>query len=455
VLPALAGNAGDVAAAAGAVADAAAFVAGSAGRLQVATGPVAAGADRGHQAVQAAIAEADAQHPGQPHPALDAALAATATVAGLAHDADTVASADAARLSQLQQQARQVETTARRIQADAPGLATRARRALAQINRLNAGAHQVAAGAARLSAGASSAAGGARELAGGVARLHAGALQLQAGLGKLSAGADRLADGARRLDDGIARLAAGAHELADRLARGARRIPKYGPQQRDQRAGVMSDPVQLAKTALNPAVNYGTGFAPYFIPLSLWVGAMVGFTLLRALSDRALASNAAPWRVALIGFAPATFMGALQAVVLLLVLHFLIGLDMARPLAVMAFLVLTVMCFTAINQLLVARFGPGGRLLSIVLLLLQLTSAGGTYPVETSPPFFGAIHPFMPMSYVVRALRHLISGGDLAPVWQACAVLGAFVVASLVLTSMTARRRRVWTVQRLHPELAV
>jgi putative membrane protein len=341
------------------------------------------------------------------------------------------------------------------VQADAPTLAARARVAVAQVNRLNAGAHQVAAGAERLHGGIGQAASGASTLAAGVARLHNGALQLQAGLGRLQDGAQRLAAGASRLDAGIAKLSAGAHELATRLAAGARRVPKYGPRQRDTRADVMSDPVQLAKTALNPAANYGTGFAPYFIPLSLWVGAMVGFTLLRALSDRALASTAAPWRVALIGFAPATFLGILQALILLAVLHFAIGLDMARPLAVVAFLALTVMCFTAINQLLVARFGPAGRVLSIVALLLQLTAAGGTYPVETSPPFFGAIHPFMPMSYVVRSLRHLISGGDLGPVWQACAVLAVFIAGSLVLTSITARSRRVWTVQRLHPELAV
>ena len=55
--------------------------------------------------------------------------------------------------------------------------------------------------------------------------------------------------------------------------------------------------------------------------------------------------------------------------------------------------------------------------------MLQLTSAGGTYPVQTSPGFFAAIHPFLPMSYVVDGLRRLITGGDLGRVWQGCVVL--------------------------------
>jgi putative membrane protein len=87
--------------------------------------------------------------------------------------------------------------------------------------------------------------------------------------------------------------------------------------------------------------------------------------------------------------------------------------------------------------------------------MLQLTSAGGTYPVQTSPGFFNALHPFLPMSYVVDALRRLITGGGLGPVWQACAVLAAFTAGALALTAVSARRRQVWTLDRLHPELTL
>lgn len=87
--------------------------------------------------------------------------------------------------------------------------------------------------------------------------------------------------------------------------------------------------------------------------------------------------------------------------------------------------------------------------------MLQLTSAGGTYPVQTSPDFFNAIHPYLPMTYVVDGLRVLITGGAMTPVWQACGVLLGFTAGALALTAFTARRGAVWTMKRLHPELTL
>jgi putative membrane protein len=63
------------------------------------------------------------------------------------------------------------------------------------------------------------------------------------------------------------------------------------------------------------------------------------------------------------------------------------------------------------------------------------------------------LHPYLPMTYVVDGLRHLITGGGLQPVWETCAVLAAFTAAALTLTAWTARRSQVWTMRRLHPEL--
>lgn len=59
------------------------------------------------------------------------------------------------------------------------------------------------------------------------------------------------------------------------------------------------------------------------------------------------------------------------------------------------------------------------------------------------------------MSYIVEALRRLITGGGLGPVWHACVVLVAFTAGALALTALSARRRRVWTLDRLHPELSL
>jgi putative membrane protein len=331
------------------------------------------------------------------------------------------------RLATLQQQARTLADRAPRLSEDLDD-------AVAKINKLNQGAAEVAAGA--------------RTLHSGLGTARTGAQDLDEGVGRLKSGADTLSGGMYKLADGSGKLSDGLHD-------GASRIPDYDKKDRDRRTDVMSDPVQLVSKELHKAPNYGTGFAPYFIPLSLWVGAMVAYMLITPMNRRALAAGAAAWRIALAGWLPVVAIGVLQVVSLMSVLHWAIGLQMARAAGTVGFLFLVTACFAAIVQWLNARFGAAGRILVLALLMLQLTSAGGTYPVQTSPGFFNAIHPFLPMSYVVEALRRLITGGGLTPVWHACVVLLAFTAGALALTAVAARRRQVWTLDRLHPELTL
>ncbi|WP_327087255.1 YhgE/Pip family protein [Nonomuraea sp. NBC_01738] len=250
-------------------------------------------------------------------------------------------------------------------------------------------------------------------------------------------------------------LTKGSKDLADGLGDGAHQIPDYTDQQRQARTDVMSDPVRLAKTVDNEVPNYGTGFAPFFLPLALWVGAMIAFMVLKPLNQRLLAGTAGAFRVTMAGWLPAMALGAAQVGVLLAVLRFALGLEAAHWAGVAGLLLLAVAAFLAIVQAVNALLGAPGRVVALALLMLQLTSAAGTYPIETSPGFFRTISPWLPMSWVVSALRRLISGGELTVVWQACGVLSAFLVLGLALTMFAVERSRTWSVKRLHPELAL
>ncbi|MGH3314176.1 MAG: YhgE/Pip family protein [Streptomyces sp.] len=365
-------------------------------------------------------------------PRLKKAADAADTAADVAKDVDAIVKQqDLARVGEGLDDLR---TQANALAKRAPRLGEDLEAAVAQINKLNKGAHQVSRGAGRLDTGLASA--------------ETGAARLDTGLGKLTKGASTLTGGMVRLADGSTRLAGGLHD-------GAKKIPDYDEQQRDDRTGVLADPVHLTSGKAHAAPDYGTGFAPYFIPLALWVGAMIAYMLLPPLNRRALAAGTPAWRITLAGWLPVAAIGVLQAVALLSVLHWGLGLRMARAAGTVGFLLVVALSFTAIVQFLNARFGPAGRILVLAMLMLQLTSAGGTYPIQTSPDFFNAVHSFLPMSYVVEGLRHLITGGELWPVWRACLVLLAFTAGALALTAVTARRRQVWTVDRLHPEIAL
>ncbi|MEU7110340.1 YhgE/Pip domain-containing protein [Streptomyces sp. NPDC046182] len=367
-------------------------------------------------------------------PALKEAKTTADDVAKIADDLHELAKDSDGDLKKLDKRLAAVQKQANDLAKDAPHLDDDLEGAVKKINKLNEGAQKVAKGADEL---------------------HTGLTGAKTGSAKLDSGVGKLKKGAGELDGGLFKLADGSGELATGLKEGVAQIPDYDKQDRDRRTEVMADPVELASQSLHKAPNYGTGFAPYFIPLSLWVGAMVAYMLIQPLNRRALAAGASAWRIALAGWLPVAAIGLLQVAALMSVLHWGLGLQMTRAAGTVGFLALVTCCFAAIIQWLNARFGAAGRILVLAVLMLQLTSAGGTYPVQTSPGFFNAIHPFLPMSYVVESLRRLISGGGIGPVWQACAVLTAFTVGALALTALSARRKQVWTLDRLHPDLSL
>ena len=373
---------------------------------------------------------------------------ATALAAQLVDAAQQVRQAvTAADLNELRAELKTVAATARQIAAAAPHLADDVEAARTKVDQLANGLNQLATGAKQLQTGTAQAQSGAEDLRGGIYRLASGARQLDGGLGELSNGGHALADG-------LGRLQGGAEQLASGLADGADQIPGYGDDT-SQRAGVLADPVGLDRTVQHPAGTYGVGFAPYFLALALWVGAMITYMVLRPLNRRHLMSGAPAYRVALAGLLPAVAIGIAQATLLFLVVHFGLGLSPVHPLLTWGLLLLTAAAFASVMQLIGAALGAPGRIVALALLMLQLTSSGGTYPVQTTPGFFHAIHPLLPMTYVVEAARHAIDGGPAGTVLIGVLALLAYGIGSLLLTIVVAHRGRQLTPSKLHPELAI
>ncbi|GII04619.1 YhgE/Pip domain-containing protein [Planobispora takensis] len=322
--------------------------------------------------------------------------------------------------------------------------------------QLARGTSQLAAAAPRLRQGISQAASGAGRLGRGSARLASGAADLDSGASELAegtssaaGGATRLAEGTSQVASGAGRLRSGSSELADGLAEGAERIPSYSDRERQVLRKVAATPVVQDMERLNGVEANGAGLAPYFMALALWVGAMSIYMLLRTLSERALVSTSPSWRIVLAGYMPGTVISAAQALLLVGVLRFAVGVDMAGLPGVALFAILVGLTFTAVNQALIATFGGAGRFLALIFVSLQITSAGGTYPIETAPALFQSLHGLLPMTHAVNGLRGLIAG-DAPGLGHAAAVLVLWIAGSLLLTVRAARRQRIWTVSRLH-----
>ncbi|WP_439591215.1 YhgE/Pip family protein [Microbacterium sp.] len=302
----------------------------------------------------------------------------------------------------------------------------RVQSAVGQIDRLNAGAEQVSAGSAELAQGAASAADGA-------ARLQAGAAALGTGL-------DQLSDGATQLRDG--------------LQSGVGQLPDTDAATRQKQAATIGNPVDIDTSTVAQAQNYGAGLAPFFAALAAWIGIYALFLIVKPISRRAVTALHSPIRVTLAGWATPAILGGVQMIGLFAVLSLALGFQFANPLATLGILLLASATYAAIILALNVWFGSVGQFLGLVLMVLQLVTAGGTFPWQTLPAPLAALHHVLPMSYVVDAMRQVMYGGDPSRVWLDLGVLllwlaAAGVAAAIGVTRMTHFR----TLRDLQPSI--
>ncbi|MDT7724902.1 MAG: putative rane protein [Actinomycetota bacterium] len=310
-----------------------------------------------------------------------------------------------------------------------------------QLAALADGSRKVSDGAARLSASAPA-------LADGIAKAADGANQLNAGAAKLN-------DGEKAAVTGTTDLATGSAQLRDGLKDGLKQIPNPDDPTRTATANTLADPVAVNSVGVASAGTYGAGLAPFFISLATWIGAFVLFLLLRPLSTRALTAGASPLRVALGGWFASALLGAAQVVVLFGAVTWLVGIHIAHPLGAIGFAILVSLTFTSVVHALNAFFGAIGKFLGLVLLVLQLVSAGGTFPWQTIPDALYPLHVVLPMGYAIDGFRHLLYTGASMKIVGDIGVLLAYLIGGILVSTLAARKRRVWTVKHLKPELAL
>jgi putative membrane protein len=278
--------------------------------------------------------------------------------------------------------------------------------------------------------------------------------QLRDGAKQVASGNAQLASGIAKLDDGAQQLKSGSAELATKLSEGAKQVPNWTNQQKDAVADTIGGPVQLETSHENAAPNFGTGMAPFFLTLALFFGALVLWMILRPLQSRAIAAEVLPIRVALSSYLPAAVIAMFQAVILYCVVRFGLGMHVVHPASMLAFMILVSFAFVAATQAINALVGPAvGRVLIMALLMLQLVSAGGMYPVETTSKPFQFLHRFDPMTYGVNGLRQLILGGIDSRLWQAIVVLIGIWALAMLISCLSARRDQLWNLDRLIPAI--
>ena len=313
---------------------------------------------------------------------------------------------------------------------------------------LKSGAATLKDGSGTLAEKEQAAVEGQQKVADGASSLKDGASQLSEGTGKLANGTDQLHSGASELKEGTSSLQRG-------LASGTKQVPNLSESDQTKVADTMSNPVTLSHNSLASGRNYGEGMGPFFMCLALWIGGLMLVQTLRVMNNRALASHAPSIRVMLGSWMPFGLVGVAQATLMFVVIKFGLGFEMAHPWLVWLFLCFVALVFTGFIHGLTVFLSAPGKLMALVVLILQLVTGGGTMPYETLPEPIRWMHDFFPMGYAVTGMRRLSYGVNESSLWGIMLVLTLWGLAGLLLGYLGTRRDRTWSLKKLAPEITV
>ena len=376
-------------------------------------------------------------------------------------------------LMQAQNPAVTKEDVLANLQSLAEGLGENSNLLETNLSALSAGADKVSAGSLQIKGGADAIsqgieavntgsnklAAGANNLADGLAQVSNGSEKLNNGVNaaaqgsaKIVNGSDQLNSGAKKLSDNTPKLVDGAKKLHDGLKDAQKSGKVNGIVQKSK---MMSAPVSLEEHEYSHVENYGTGFAPYFISIALWVGALMTTFVLRVMDRRAILNGMNPLKSALVSLTPFVIMGVVQAIILMGVVQGALKFQIDNVGAFYALGIIASIVFMAIMQMIMVVFRMPGRIVAIVLLMLQITSSAGTFPVQMTPSFFRAVHPYLPMTYSIMGLRQAMSGKNSGEIVSGVGMLVLFGVIAIAITSIAFRMKRTVKMFDLHPVITL
>jgi putative membrane protein len=271
--------------------------------------------------------------------------------------------------------------------------------------------------------------------------LTTGSGQLVDGATTLSRGLDTLASGSTTLKSGASSLATGAHTLASGVEALHDKIPESISVPLTDPRG-MAEGVNLIEIKQSVLPNTGTGFAPYFISINLWIGTLLTTFFLPYRSIcRSMSHTSQITRVAAKMTIPLLIV-SFQALCLAIGMG-LFGIRYLYPLSAFIIALVSSWCFLCLIVSFIFLAGDAGRLLALILLIFQAATAGGTFPIELSGHFYQVLNAILPISSTLQGLRYGISGAYGEQFYLCLLKLGMTIAFAAVIMFLG---RRKWQV---------
>lgn len=196
----------------------------------------------------------------------------------------------------------------------------------------------------------------------------------------------------------------------------------------------LSNPVKLEINRVFPIPNYGSAMTPFFTTLSLWVGALILVSLLSVNIHPLEGVDNVTMNEATVG-RYLTFMtiAMCQALVVSLGDIFLLKSYVVSPAIFVIYSMFISIVFSMIVYSLVSIFGNVGKALAVILLVLQISASGGTFPIEVTPPFFQSINPLLPFTYAIGGMRECVGGIIRETLIHNTGILCAYFIIAIAL----------------------
>jgi len=292
-----------------------------------------------------------------------------------------------------------------------------------------------------LAKGTGKVADGSSQVAQGASDLADGSVQLADGSSQVAKGASDLADGSVQLAEGSLSLAAGAELLGNSAAQAlftaagslgatANELSAITGINETLLGDYFFSPVKLDRNEVFSVPDYGSNVAPFYIVLSMWVGALITCVMIEPKSS--IGTKYSPFEMYSGKLLIYIVMSILQACVTIIGAH-LLGVHIDNyPLFIFSSILVSVV-FMILVYSVISAIGTVGKGAIVVLLVLQISATGGIYPIEIMHKFFQTLYPYMPMTYAIKLIREAQLGVVWSNYWPALAILLAIGIITVIV----------------------
>ena len=179
----------------------------------------------------------------------------------------------------------------------------------------------------------------------------------------------------------------------------------------EQVAEFMESPVEVETEKIYPVANYGSALAPFYSNLAIWVGGIVLIAIFKLEVDEdENIKNLTPTQAYFGRWLLYISVGLLQGFVVCLGDLLLMKIQCESPPAFIFAGLLASFVYVNLIYALSVTFKHIGKAICVILVILQIPGSAGTYPIEMTPGFFQAVHPLLPFTYGINAMREAVAG---------------------------------------------